>query len=203
VFRNDEEFDDLMVKVGKLKAVSHRNTINLRAIEEEDAHVDMLYQYVPHSLDDAFADNPSQTVRDIHRQFIELAIYLAKHCILTAFNPSRCGAVISEDRTVIKYYLPLNDITITTNRSALERAVQLFNVQSMHHLDTLVTHALNSSTLHESSSQRTFKNRAKLYPPLPRDRKDSQPTAHHHSPRKLSSRPSKESQFRKLSTLSR
>lgn len=134
-----------MVKIAKLKGVSHRNTINLRAIEEDDCHLDMLYQYVPYSLQDAFQEHPAQTVKDIHRQFIELAIYLAKHCILTAFNPSRCGAVISEERTVIKYYLPLNEITITSNRSTLERAVQLFNVQSMHHLDTLVTHALNSS----------------------------------------------------------
>jgi hypothetical protein len=114
--------------------------------------------------------------------------------------------VTSEERTVIKYYLPLHEIKITSNRASLERAVQLFNVQSMHYLDTLVTQALNSSTVNESSSQRTFKNRVKLYPSLHhKDRKDSQPAGglHQASPRKLSGRPSKESQFRKLSTLSR
>jgi hypothetical protein len=44
----------------------------------------------------------------MHKQFIELAIYLAKNYILTSFNPNRCGVIINEDKTLVKYYLPLN-----------------------------------------------------------------------------------------------
>jgi hypothetical protein len=51
---------------------------------------------VPLSLEESFTENAYQTVKEIHRQFIELAIYLAKYCIVTAFNPNRCGAVINE-----------------------------------------------------------------------------------------------------------
>jgi hypothetical protein len=69
-FKNDEEFEELMEKVSQLKGVSHRNTINLRAIEEKDDHIDMLYQYVPLSLEEAFSEQPSQAVKEIHRQFI-------------------------------------------------------------------------------------------------------------------------------------
>lgn len=62
-FKNGEEFDELMEKIAQLKAVSHRNTINLRATEEKEDHVDMLYQYVPLSLEEAFSEQPSQAVR--------------------------------------------------------------------------------------------------------------------------------------------
>jgi hypothetical protein len=60
----------MTIKIGKLKSVSHKNTINLRCIEEGDNYVDMIYQYVPHSLEESFAENPLQTVKEIHRQFI-------------------------------------------------------------------------------------------------------------------------------------
>lgn len=90
----------------------------------------------------------------------------------------------------------------------LERSVQLFNVQSMHYLDTLfsqyeASNQLNS-TINESSSQRTFKNRVKLFPSVKPDkqRRDSQPTGFFlPKDRKLSNVP--RLQDRKLSSLSR
>jgi len=102
----------------------------------------------------------------MHRQFIELAIYLAKNGILTTFSPCRCGTLVNESKTCLKYYLPLCDITLTNNRDMLERAVQLFNVQSMHYLDTLAQGLNNSTvlTIPDNTSQRTFKNRVKLFP---------------------------------------
>jgi hypothetical protein len=53
-------------------------------------------------------ENPTQTVKEMHRQFIELAIYLAKNFIATSFEGSRCGVVIAESKGTLKYYLPLN-----------------------------------------------------------------------------------------------
>jgi len=69
---------------------------------------------------------------------IQLAIHLAKNCLLTSFNPNRCGVILNADnKWQIKYYLPLNEIVITDNMAMLERSVQLFTVQSLHFLDTL------------------------------------------------------------------
>jgi predicted sulfurtransferase len=82
------------MKVEKLKGISHKNTINLRSISENETSIDTFYQYVPYSLEDSFTENSSQTVKEMHRQFIELAIYLAKNCINTTFSPNRCGVVI-------------------------------------------------------------------------------------------------------------
>lgn len=117
----------------------------MRSISLEEKWIDAFYQYVPLSLEDSFAESSCQTVKEIHRQFIEMAIYLAKNCILTTFSPSRCGVVVSEANSTLKYYLPLNEITLTDQRSLLERSVHLFNVQSMHYLDTLVNQSLNST----------------------------------------------------------
>lgn len=140
----------------------------------------------------------------MHRQFIELAIYLAKNCILTTFNPERCGIVINENRSLLKYYLPLQDITITNNISMLERSVQLFNVQSMHYLDTLQSNQTLNSTINDSESQRTFKNRVKLFGNEHKTRRDSQPNNFFQQNwRKLSNNPQKINQNRKLSSLSR
>lgn len=92
-----EEYEELIIKIDKLKSISHRNTINLRSIEEKtNSSIDLIYQYVPLSLEDSFTENSCQTVKEMHRQFIELAIYLAKNCILTTFTPSRCGVVLTE-----------------------------------------------------------------------------------------------------------
>ena len=103
--------------------------------------------------------------------------------------------------STIKYYLPLPEISLTDNRTTLERAVQLFNVQSMHYLDTLISQALNT-TVNESFSQRTFKNRVKLFPG--KQRRDSQPTGILvEKDRKFSNIPQKQDQKRKLSSLSR
>jgi hypothetical protein len=112
--------------------------------------------------------------------------------------------IINEEKSILKYYLPLNEITISDNRNMLERSVQLFNVQSMLYLDTLVTQCLNS-TINENCSQRTFKNRVKLFPSKEeKARRDSQPSGMYQSySRKFSNNPTKESQIRKLSTLSR
>ena len=85
----------------------------------------------------------------------------------------------------------------------LERSVQLFNVQSMHYLDTLVNQTLNN-TINEKSSQRTFKNRVKLFPSKGhKERRDSQPAGLYESNKNYSNSRSKEAQIRKLSTLSR
>ena len=200
-YRTVEELEELMIKVDKLKSISHKNTINLRSIEEAPSSIDLIYQYVSLSLQDSFNENGKQTVKQMHKQFIELAIFLAKNCILTTFSPSRCGVVVNEEKSILKYYLPLNELSITNDRSLLERSVHLFNVQSMHHLDTLANQCLNS-TINESCSQRTFKNRVKLFPGRSKDRRDSQLTALQ-APRKFSNVPSKDSQIRKLSSLSR
>jgi hypothetical protein len=190
-----------MIKIDKLKSISHKNTINLRSIEERENTVDTIYQYVPLSLEESFAEDSSQTVKEMHRQFIELAIFLAKNCILTTFAPHRCGVLTNDDKNTLKYYLPLNEISITNNRNMLERSVQLFNVQAMHYLDTLVTHT-QTSIINDNCSQRTFKNRTKLS--VVKDRRDSQPSGMHQlCNRKFSNRPSTESQMRKLSSLSR
>jgi len=89
----------------------------------------------------------------------------------------------------------------------LERSVQLFNVHSMHYLDNLVhqeniQQALNT-TINESSSQRTFKNRVKLFPNKnDKQRRDSQPIGFFPpKDRKFSNVP--KLQERKLSSLSR
>ncbi len=194
----------MVTKVDKLKAISHKNAVNLRHAHEEGGCIDLFYQYVPAALEDAFNENPELTVKEIHRQFIELAIFLAKHCMVTSFSASRCGVVVKEEQTILKYYLPLQEITITDNRSNLERFVGLFNVQSMQHLDCLINQRLNNS-FNESISQRTFKNRVKLFPLAKNERvrKDSQP-ALNITPknRKLSNNPTS-LQKRKLSTLSK
>ena len=208
IYKDPEEYEQLKTKIDKLKTISHKNTINLRNAEELNNAFALTYQYVPHSLEDSFMENPSQTVKDMHRQFIELAIYLAKNCIVTAFSPQRCGVVIKEDKSTLKYYLPLADISLTDNRTMLERSVQLFNVQSMHYLDTLfnqenINQTLNS-TINDNSSQRTFKNRVKLFPNNKPDkfRRDSQPNGFFMSrDRKFSNIGG--IQDRKLSTLSR
>jgi hypothetical protein len=118
-FKDEDEYDQLKSKIDKLKNISHKNTINLRSTEEGPNSITLVYQYVTHSMNDSFMDNPNQTVKEMHRQFIELAIYLAKNCIVTAFNPERCGMVVNENRSTLKYYLPLPDINITDNRTTL------------------------------------------------------------------------------------
>lgn len=202
-WREGEE-GEVRAKVGRLKGISHRNTINLRSAEEGPGWMDLFYQYVPVSLEESFAEYPSQTVKQLHRQFIELAIFLAKNCILTSFSPARCGVVAGEGGSVLKFYLPLPEIAICLDRNVLERSVQLFNVQSMHYLDTLAGLTLNS-TIHESSSQRTFRNRPKLFQKQEKARRDSQPTAALPLPheRRMSSKPDPRHQIRKLSSLSR
>jgi hypothetical protein len=37
----------------------------------------------------------------------------------------------------VKYYLPLNQIVVTSDVVVLERSVQLFTVQALHFLDSL------------------------------------------------------------------
>jgi hypothetical protein len=96
-----------MEKVEILKSISHKNAVNLRSTVEENNFIDLFYQYVPISIDDAFTENPDLTVKEMHRQFIELAIFLAKHCIVTTFSPNRCGVVMKDGNTQLKYYLPL------------------------------------------------------------------------------------------------
>jgi hypothetical protein len=137
----------------------------------------------------------------LHKQFIELAIHLAKHSILTSFSPGRCGVVVSGERTTIKYFLPLNEIVLTSSINMLERSVQLFNLQSMHYLDTLCQGALNSTI---DRSHRSSQRSHRLSPDAARrPRKESQPvTLCFNSARKLSLNPLSR-QMRKLSNLSK
>lgn len=82
----------------------------------------------------------------------------------------------------------------------LQRSVQLFNLQSMHYLDTLSHNALNSSR--DSSSRSSFiKSKDKLSP-YSKKRKQSQPVLGFTSPRKFSANPNLQ-QIRKLSNLSK
>jgi hypothetical protein len=205
VFKDNEEYDQMAEKIGKLKSISHKNAINLRSATEDRFYLELFYQYVPNSIEEAFTENADLSVKEMHRQFIELAIYLAKNCLITSFIPTRCGIVIKEGRTLLKYYLPLNEITITSNRSTLERFVQVFTLQSMHYLDYLVNQGLNT-TFNESCSQRTFKNRVKLFPMTDKkdkQRKESQPIENFKNrSRKFSNNPYSV-QKRKLSSLSK
>lgn len=82
----------------------------------------------------------------------------------------------------------------------LERSVQLFNLQSMHYLDTLSHSVLNSSR--DSSSRSSFiKSKHKLSP-YSKKRKQSQPVQGLTSARKFSTNPNLQ-QIRKLSNLSK
>ena len=62
-----------------------------------------------------------------------------------------------------------------------------------------------NTTISESCSQRTFKNRVKLFPDkTDKQRRDSQPTGFFKpKDRKLSNNPNQSSQYRKLSSLSK
>jgi hypothetical protein len=84
----------------------------------------------------------------VHKQLIQLAIHLAKHYVLTAFSPARCGVVFLEDKFVVKYFLPPVELAVTRSRSTLERSVQLFKVQAMQMLD----HLAHQDLLSEISS---------------------------------------------------
>lgn len=132
-----------------------------------------------------------------------MAIHLAKHSILTSFSPNRCGVVITGERTTVKYFLPLNEIVLTSSISMLERSVQLFNLQSMHYLDTLCQGALNSTIERSHRSSRHSHSR-RLSPEVNRRlRKESQPVAlYFNSARKMSLNPLSR-QMRKLSHLSK
>ena len=131
---------------------------------------------------------------------------MAKNYILTSFNPTRCGILLKEDRSVVKYYLPLNEIIITQNINMLERSVQLFTLQSMHYLDTLAQQAHNStievaSSVNSSNNSLHQRNRLSHLEQR-KIRKESQPVNHFNFlNRQSTSRRS--SQIRKLSTLSK
>ncbi len=146
-YRNSSEEAKLREKIESLKKITHKNTINLRTIQESgEGFIDLYYPYVPLRLEDCFGwESSGLLVKELHKQFIQLAIFLAKNYIITSFSPERCGVISSQDKTIIKYYLPLSQIIVTNNISMLERSVQLFNLQSMHFLDTLSQNALNTT----------------------------------------------------------
>lgn len=62
-FKDEEENQLLRNKIDKLKNISHKNTINLRSTEEGTNSITLVYQYVPHSMNDSFNENPNQTVK--------------------------------------------------------------------------------------------------------------------------------------------
>jgi hypothetical protein len=100
--------------------------------------MDVYYNYVPYLLESFFDDCDHETVKEVHRQLIKLVIHLAKNCLLTSFNPNRCGIILNADNNwQVKYYLPLNEIVVTNDVTMLKRSVELFTVQSLHFLDSL------------------------------------------------------------------
>jgi hypothetical protein len=107
------------------------------------------------ALNSAFEQIDHHTFKDLHRQVIQLAIHLAKNYILTSFSPGRCGVNFVDGKPYIKYYLPLNEITISQDISALERSVQLFKVQAMHLLDK-IRHPDIFTDLGSSHSEEVF-----------------------------------------------
>jgi hypothetical protein len=50
IFKDEEEYHQLRVKIEKLKNITHKNTINLRSTESNNNSVSLFYQYVPYSL---------------------------------------------------------------------------------------------------------------------------------------------------------
>jgi len=74
---------------------------------------------VPYSLKEFLYRNSRDIVKQLHRQFIELVIYLAKNDILTSFKSDCCGIIVVEGKPVLQYYLPLNEIIITDQVSML------------------------------------------------------------------------------------
>jgi len=95
-YKNITEYGKLRDKIDVLKNISHKNSINLRSTEDAgNGYIDLLYPYVPIPLEESFNENNNQTVKEMHKQFIELAIQLAKNYILTSFNPARCGVIIN------------------------------------------------------------------------------------------------------------
>lgn len=101
--------------------------------------MDVYYNYVPYSLESFFEECSGEVIKEIHRQLIKLVIHMAKNCLLTSFNPSRCGVLLNaDDKWQLKYYLPLKEIIVTNDVTMLERSVQLFTVQSLHFLDSMM-----------------------------------------------------------------
>jgi hypothetical protein len=193
---NPEDHPLLIKKIDKLKNISHKNAINLRSADYHQDYVDLYYQYVPLTLEDSFQENPTQTVKELHRQFIELAIFLAKNSLITNFHASRCGIILKEGKSQVKYYLPFNEIHFETNRDLLERAVQLFNVQSMHHLDTINQSLHSMDTISQKThSQKTLNKIIKNSP--------NKIIIDKFKNRKFSTNPMHQLQHRKLSSLSR
>lgn len=194
------EYESLHEKIDKLKNISHKNSINLRTIKEGEDFIDLYYPYVGLTMEDSFIYYPNQTAKDIHKQFIELAIYLAKNNLTTNFDPSYCGVIVNDNKSILKYFLFLPKLVITNDRNKLERFVQAFNVESMNFVDSLLAQTVNES-INESVSQRTFKNRAKLFPN--KDKSKNNVINNTLKDRKLSAYPYSNLKDRKQSTLSR
>ena len=144
-YKNEKQRLMLEEKINILKNIYHKNAINFREVQDnENGSMDVYYNYVPYALESFFEDCDHQTIREVHRQLIKLAIHLAKHSLLTSFNPSRCGIVLNADNNwQLKYYLPLNEIVITSDVVMLKRSVELFTVQSLHFLDSLARFSSN------------------------------------------------------------
>ena len=122
-----------------MKNIYHKNAINFREVDDNhNGTMDVYYNYVPYSLESFFDECDHETIKEVHRQLIKLAIHLAKNCLLTSFNPNRCGIILNADnKWQVKYYLPLNEIVVTNDVAMLKRSVELFTVQSLHFLDSL------------------------------------------------------------------
>lgn len=68
-----------------------------------------------------------------------MIIYLAKNSIITSFCNKNCGVEVKQygdrNKKIIKYFLPLKQITISSDINIIKRSVHLFTVQSLQYLD--------------------------------------------------------------------
>ena len=72
----------------------------------------------------------------IHRQFIDLAIGLAKAGIVTNFKGQNCGAIEENGELTVKYYLEPKDVEITDDFEYIEEAVSEFCARAMEYMQS-------------------------------------------------------------------
>jgi hypothetical protein len=126
----------LLHKIMTLAHLPLGNLINVRFVEEEEHWVDLYYQNVPMRLREVLGEADADGLRILHRQFIDLAIGLAKVGIVTVFEGDRCGAIVENEETIVKYYLEPQNITITQDLEVIEEAVYQFCAQAMAFLQS-------------------------------------------------------------------
>ena len=86
-----------MHKVNKLTKLTLHNLIHIRFVEQEEQWVDLYYQNIPTALSDLISDFDAQALKHLHRQFIDIAMGLAKAGIIATFSPNSCGGILEDD----------------------------------------------------------------------------------------------------------